>query len=107
LVPNGIVTKETWDVLKNPEELSSTGMATPIGPSPTIRYGDSGTAVENLQGILKSLLYYSGSVTGVFDTETLLSVKAFQSMNNLIPDGVVGKNTWAVLYASKPPDVNC
>ena len=36
-------------------------------------------------------------VDGIFGNETFTKIKQFQGLNRLVPDGIVGKNTWAVL----------
>jgi len=44
--------------------------------------------LQNLLGI---------SETGIFDLNTLTSVKSFQKINGLVPDGIVGPITWKSL----------
>lgn len=43
-------------------------------------------------------------VDGIFGRHTLQVIKAIQQDNNLIPDGIVGIKTWAVLLTKKDPD---
>lgn len=49
---------------------------------------------------LSYLGYYSGPFEDEYPKELEANVKAFQSDQNLIPDGVVGKLTWAALGKS-------
>ena len=56
-----------------------------------LKVGSTGNKVKELQGLL------SLTTDGVFGIDTLKSVKAFQSKNGLISDGVVGSKTWDVL----------
>ncbi len=63
----------------------------------TLRYGDSGGDVKELQRRLRQWGYYTGAVDGVFGSKTLTAVKLFQRKNGLAADGVVGKKTLAAL----------
>jgi murein L,D-transpeptidase YcbB/YkuD len=58
---------------------------------PTLRRGDRGPDVARLQTIL--------GITGpdVFGPRTEAAVREFQRKNNIVPDGIVGPKTWAVL----------
>ncbi len=69
----------------------------PISLFPTLRKGDTGSNVLDLQTKLKTLLYYTGPLNSNFDLETENAVKRFQLNNNLTADGIVGNNTWNVL----------
>jgi N-acetylmuramoyl-L-alanine amidase len=64
---------------------------------PTLRQGSRGSAVTSLQRRLTALHYDLGTVDGVFGTETFHAVVAFQKVNNLGRDGIVGPATWARL----------
>ncbi|MGN0995475.1 MAG: peptidoglycan-binding protein [Candidatus Ventricola sp.] len=59
----------------------------------SLREGDSGTAVTELQTMLKKLDYYYGSITGNFGSLTKQAVRKFQDDNGLTVDGVAGVNT--------------
>ena len=68
----------------------------------TLRPGDSGVEVRNLQYTLYELGYYDGKVDGVYGDTTQDAVRAFQIRNNVSPvDGIAGKKTLQVLYSSK------
>ena len=67
-----------------------------VGPgtvATTLREGEKGTAVTELQTMLKKLNYYYGSVTGSFGSLTKRAVRKFQDANNLTVDGVAGPST--------------
>lgn len=64
-----------------------------------VRAGDYGGPVVWLQAGLKTLGFYAGGLTGVFDDETEEAVRGFQQENDLLLDGVVGPKTRLVLYA--------
>ena len=59
----------------------------------TLREGDKGTAVTELQTMLKKLNYYYGSITGSFGSLTKQAVRKFQDANKLTVDGVAGPAT--------------
>lgn len=60
-------------------------------PRPTLRLGDSGESVRELQTLLKV------SVDGDFGPLTKKAVIKFQKSKSLYADGIVGRNTWAAL----------
>ena len=67
-----------------------------VGPgtvATTLREGGKGTAVTELQTMLKKLNYYYGSVTGSFGSLTKQAVRKFQDDNKLTVDGVAGPAT--------------
>jgi murein L,D-transpeptidase YcbB/YkuD len=63
---------------------------------PTLQFGNSGVSVRVLQKLLLSSGYGIG-VDGFFGAVTETAVKAFQSQNSLVVDGIVGQKTWAEL----------
>lgn len=65
---------------------------------PTLRRGDEGAAVKELQTLLNADSRYGGlEVDGVYGRATMASVRAFQGDNGLTPDGICGPLTWAKL----------
>ena len=66
---------------------------------PTLKRGNKGTYVKQLQTKLYSLGYDLGSygVDGDFGKATEAAVKQFQKEHGLTEDGIVGEKTWAVL----------
>jgi hypothetical protein len=71
----------------------------------TIREGDNGDLVHELQQKLVDRGEDPGPVDGWFGPRTRVAVEAFQMNNNLQFDGVVGNQTWAALDgdSSVPP----
>ncbi len=66
----------------------------------TLRHGDSGNAVRNMQYVLHELGYYDGRIDGTYGDTTEDAVRAFQIRNNLSPvDGVAGNRTLQRLYS--------
>jgi lysozyme family protein len=63
---------------------------------PTLREGSKGSAVTQLQNLLRNK-GYSVVADGDFGPKTEAAVKKFQSSKGLVADGVVGPKTWAAL----------
>ncbi len=59
--------------------------------------GSSGQQVKEVQQKLKNWGYYTGSIDGVFGSQTKAAVIKFQKNNGLTADGVVGKQTLVAL----------
>ena len=66
---------------------------------PTIRQGDRGDAVRELQSLLDGL-----DADGIFGPKTTTAVRAFQKDNKLKVDGVVGPASWGALLAEDSND---
>ena len=65
----------------------------------TLRAGDKGDQVVQLQDQLMKLGYMVTTATGVYDDLTVSAVAVFQSRNGLKSDGVAGPETQRVLYS--------
>ncbi|HPD01796.1 MAG TPA: spore cortex-lytic enzyme [Clostridia bacterium] len=65
-----------------------------------LKFGSTGTQVRTLQTKLKNWGYYTGTVDGVFGSQTQAAVRYFQRVNRLTVDGVVGPKTAAALGMS-------
>lgn len=81
-------------------QLSATGTAvasTAAAAMPTLRQGSRGTAVVTLQRRLAALRYDVGAIDGIFGSSTHHGVVAFQKVNGLVRDGIVGPRTWYAL----------
>ena len=57
------------------------------------KYGSRGTEVRTIQEKLKRWGYYSGSVDGIYGSQTVAAVKSFQKKNGLTVDGIAGTQT--------------
>ena len=76
--------------------------ATPAAESSiwkTLRSGDSGTEVKQLQENLIQMGYLSGKPDGKYGLKTVEAVKAFQKANNLKADGTAGPLTLKAVYS--------
>ncbi len=63
----------------------------------TLRKGNRGTDVEELQRTLNADSRYPTKVDGIFGADTAASVRAFQADHGLNADGIVGPKTWEAL----------
>ena len=88
LTADGIAGKETLKKLD-----SAYKNANSAKDDDSLRMGDSGSAVKDLQTKLKKLGYYSGTVDSTFGSGTYTAVRAFQKKYNLTADGVAGSET--------------
>jgi hypothetical protein len=68
--------------------------ATGEAERPTLRRGARGEAVVAIQTAIGS-----ARVDGVFDSHLEAEIRAFQRAKGLIPDGIVGPKTWALVDA--------
>ena len=71
-----------------------------VGGYTTLRRGDKGIAVQNLQQMLKNRGFFSSSTTGNFGSATETAVKAFQKQYGLKVDGIAGPATQMLIYGS-------
>ncbi|MBE5802261.1 MAG: peptidoglycan-binding protein [Clostridiales bacterium] len=71
----------------------------------TLRYGDKGDAVKQMQKALKELKY-NVSPDGDYGALTQAAVAAFQRRNGLTADGVAGPKTLEVLYSGNAKEAD-
>ena len=69
----------------------------------TLAYGMAGNDVKALQQRLAQLMYYPGPANGQFGSDTLEAVWAFQEVQGLSTDGVVGPHTEHALVSPRAP----
>ena len=77
----------------------SAPVTTPVTTNPnTLKYGDSGSRVTELQTALVKLGYNTNGVDGRFGAGTQRAVISFQKDNGLEADGLAGTKTLELLY---------
>lgn len=69
---------------------------TPKEHRPTIKEGDKGQDVKDLQNALRDL-HYGCQASGIFDKVTTQCTEHYQITHALEPDGIVGPKTWQSL----------
>ena len=77
--------------------VTSAGVSFYTDGTTTLRYGMKSDAVRRLQEDLKTLNYYTGTVTGNYGTITQEAVRRFQKKNGLSADGIAGPRTLSKL----------
>jgi len=63
----------------------------------TLRKGDKGEDVRELQRQLNALGHDCGAADGIYGAKTVAGVKSFQQERGLTADGIAGKQTYAAL----------
>jgi lipoprotein-anchoring transpeptidase ErfK/SrfK len=83
--------------------VSVTRAASPdyVAPKRTLSYGMRGSDVKGLQQRLAALKYYPGPADGIFGMDTLEAVWAFQEVQHLSVDGIVGPVTGRALVSPR------
>ena len=121
LAQDGIVGKSTWYRIKNVyngvkklAELTAENLTfdevEPIYPS-LLKEGMSGDYIKTLQYYLNIVAYFypqipNIDVDGYFGPKTKEAVIAFQEMFGLVPDGIVGRDTWKALSNAYKTSIN-
>jgi lipoprotein-anchoring transpeptidase ErfK/SrfK len=70
----------------------------PQYPGYNIEFGDRGTYVKDIQQRLNKMGYSCDTVDGIFGSETLEAVQAFQKAHKITEHGQVGPQTWSALF---------
>jgi hypothetical protein len=95
-----------WGIPKglySAEELKAAGIEVREDDNmPTLRRGNKGEAVEELQALLNAKFGFDLEIDGDFGRATETAVKEFQKKNGLTADGIVGKKTWSALGVTAP-----
>jgi len=76
----------------------------PSGDYITLREGDMGDMVTNLQHALKDQGYYTGAIDGKYGEGTTKAITAFQHAHELKQDGLAGSDTQRGLFEGKYTD---
>ena len=104
LTRSGIADKATQQKLFESTVVNASGKKTKVSIAAPIsgvelKNGIRGDAVRDLQKRLTELRYYTGEITGTYDSATVKAVRDFQTANKLTVDGKAGSKTLAKLYS--------
>ena len=93
-----------WQYWAIPKCVSSDVQPEPA-PFPTLRRGDRGEYVKQLQNMLieKGFSCGNSGADGIFGKDTEKAVKSFQKAAGLTVDGIVGAKTWNALEGQIEP----
>ena len=86
------------DLLDAREQIEQALLHKGYNPFFDITRGNKGEAVSKLQERLAALGYYSGAISGKYDTETQKAQKLFEKAHALENDGVASREDQAVLF---------
>ena len=91
-------------VTSQPGAVAPAAAASVASAQPVLRLGAHGSAVKALQQRLAALRYFDvGTADGVFGQNTYHAVIAFEKVQGLTRDGVVGPAVWAKLASPYVP----
>lgn len=96
LTQDGVAGSKTVEAIASAIKSSGGSVAdssSSAGVGSSLREGDTGAAVTELQTMLKTLEYYYGEISGHFGSLTKKAVRSFQDDNDLTVDGIAGVNT--------------
>ena len=100
LSADGIAGSKTLEKIASKLSSGSSSSSSSSSSSGLLKYGVKSDAVRTLQQNLKSLGFYTGSVTGNFGNLTKEAVYDFQKANGLSADGIAGSKTLAKIASA-------
>ncbi|MDR0928848.1 MAG: peptidoglycan-binding protein [Oscillospiraceae bacterium] len=100
LTADGIAGQATLALLYSGDGVPAEGFGQQTAARETLKSGDEGQDVFDLQLRLQTLGYYTGTADGRYGTGTENAVRAFQAANRLSVDGKAGAATLAALYSA-------
>ena len=107
LVPDGIIGPLTWNKIVEMFLLASGQASTPLEyPGTPLRVGSTGNAVRLMQSFLSDLRKPYPSlpavnIDGIFGANTQAAVIFFQRLFGLVPDGIIGPDTWYAIIEQR------
>jgi peptidoglycan hydrolase-like protein with peptidoglycan-binding domain len=113
LVPNGYIGPNTWRMAwvgkysepgstpaKAPAKAPAAKTPPPFPGTRWYRYGDRSSDIKRFQDAMHARGYFPVG-TGEYGPNTLRMVKQLQSKNGLVPNGLIGPNTWKLAWTGK------
>lgn len=79
---------------------------TPQSKNKTLRIGDQGINVREVQAYLTAKGFDTKGVDGKYGKNTAEAVKKFQKSQGLKPDGIIGKNTMKAFNSKSEPNIS-
>jgi peptidoglycan hydrolase-like protein with peptidoglycan-binding domain len=104
LVPNGYLGPNTWRLAwvgrYAPPGSSAAAVPTFPGGSHWYHYGETNRNIKTLQDRMHARGFFPVG-TGEYGPNTLRMVKRLQQLNGLVPNGLIGPNTWRLAWTGK------
>ena len=108
MTADGVAGEKTHRLLNLLSATPAPGVATPVPQNTPLteenviimQNGTRGQAVVRLQERLMELGYYSCEADGIYDSNEMTAVRAFQKRNGLKADGIAGLDTQRKLYST-------
>lgn len=108
MTADGVAGEKTHRLLNLLSATPAPGAATPVPQNTPLteenviimQNGTRGQAVVRLQERLMELGYYSCEADGIYDSNEMTAVRAFQKRNGLKSDGIAGLDTQRKLYST-------
>ena len=98
LTPDGVVGNDTYNALYTAHAEYMATYTTGLTPNGSLKQGAKGVLVTMVKNQLHILEYFNGTMDDVFDAELTAAVRAFQTRNDLVADGIVGTKTWDKMF---------
>jgi peptidoglycan hydrolase-like protein with peptidoglycan-binding domain len=100
---DGVVGQQTLDAINSTLGNTTSQSFNTSFSNRTLKRGDSGKDVEELQRLLKEAGYYDAAITGFYGPKTEDGVLAYQKNRGLTPTGETDPNTLAELLGANQP----
>lgn len=103
ITADGIAGKQTYQALQKyvrtetTTSQSNSSISNDHWTGQTLREGNRGQAVKDLQTKLQRLGYNVGAIDGIYGKQTAEAVKRFQKAHGLTVDGLAGKSTYRAI----------
>ena len=97
---NATNTANTTNTTNTTTQTTVQPVVTVSRPNRTLRFGNTGDDVRALQTRLAQIGYYTGTVNGSYDQQTMEAVIRFQAVSGLETDGVAGNKTYNKLFTT-------
>lgn len=99
---DGIVGSITWHKMMDGSALPKPPPTVPAPGPLRLELGSTGLLVQQVQEKLIELKYYGGPLDGKYGYSTVTAVRAFQQVNGVTADGIVGQKTWDKMMKGSP-----
>ena len=92
-IANSATQSAIFSTMALPNDGASTGYV-------YLQFGSRGPAVVRLQTALRDAGFSPGAIDGIYGSQTVAAVKAFQRSRGLVVDGIAGRRTQNALYGT-------